>query len=269
MADPLDRQDSDGPTDDRAQDDAPWGREAAAADLGGDPETKDDPAREGPAGERSATSGRARATRATVAARQRARQRPSRHQGAVERVSKADFPVVMRGYDRQAVDRYVEEISQLVAELETSQLPETVVQKALDEVGQQTAGILQQARETADEITSRSRAQADGRVQTAEREAEVVRREAEKNAEAVMRDATRLWQERQRLVDDLRRLAEEVLEVADDAVDRVKEPPPPEELSKRAAAGHPEGDGERAPGDEPTAVASDEGQQSGPGQGGP
>src|SRR5215208_5664702 len=50
-----------------------------------------------------------------------ARRRRSRRGSAVDRVRKTDFPVALRGYDRQAVDRYVAEVAQLVAELEAEE----------------------------------------------------------------------------------------------------------------------------------------------------
>src|SRR4026207_1624788 len=73
-------------------------------------------------------------------------------------------PWGVRGYARRAVDEFLEEVQALVADLETRQTREGVVQKALDELGEETAGILQRAHATADEITARSRAQADGRL---------------------------------------------------------------------------------------------------------
>jgi hypothetical protein len=130
----------------------------------------------------------------------------------------------MRGYDRQAVDRYVAEIAQLVAELEATQTREGVVQRALDEIGEQTSGILQRAHETAEEIAARSRSQAEGRIQRAEREAEAMRREADAYAEQIVVETRRLWDDRQRLIEEMRQLADEVLGVADDALERVQEP---------------------------------------------
>jgi hypothetical protein len=134
--------------------------------------------------------------------------------------------LAVRGYDRRAVDEYVARITQLVDELETRQLRENVVQSALDQVGEETAGILRRAHETADELAARSRAQAEGRIQRAEREAEVVRSEADKYAQQIVVDTRRLWEERQRLIEDVRRLADEVLATADDAIERVQMPAP-------------------------------------------
>jgi DivIVA domain-containing protein len=145
---------------------------------------------------------------------------------AAERLRAVSFPLAVRGYDRRAVDEFLEEVQALVADLESRQTREGVVQKALDELGEETAGILQRAHATADEITSRSRAQADGRLQRAEREAEIVRREADEYAEKVIVDTRLLWEERQRLIEDIRQLADEVLATADDAAERVKIPEP-------------------------------------------
>jgi len=142
----------------------------------------------------------------------------------VERVREVSFPVVMRGYDRRAVDRYVADIAQLVAELEATQTREGVVQRALDEIGEQTSGILQRAHETAEEIAARSRSQAEGRIQRAEQEADALRREADVYTERIVTETRRLWEDRQRLIEEMRQLADEVLGVADDALERVQEP---------------------------------------------
>jgi cell division septum initiation protein DivIVA len=130
----------------------------------------------------------------------------------------------MRGYDRRAVDRYVADVAQLVAELEATQTREGVVQRALDEIGEQTSGILQRAHETAEEIAARSRSQAEGRIQRAERESDAIRREADGYAERIITETRRLWEDRQRLIEEMRQLADEVLGVADDALERVEEP---------------------------------------------
>jgi hypothetical protein len=134
--------------------------------------------------------------------------------------------MAVRGYDRRAVDEFVEELRTLVADLEAHQTREGVVQRALDELGEETAGILQRAHETADEIAARSRAQADGRLQRAEREAEIVKRDADEYAEQVVDDTRLLWDERQRLIEDIRHLADVVLGTADDAMERLKLPEP-------------------------------------------
>jgi DivIVA domain-containing protein len=151
-------------------------------------------------------------------------QRFRRGTPASELLRDASFPLAVRGYDRRAVDEFMEELRTLVADLEAHQTREGVVQKALDELGEETAGILQRAHETADEIAARSRAQADGRLQRAEREAEIVKRDADEYAEQVVVDTRLLWDERQRLIEDIRHLADVVLGTADDAMERLKLP---------------------------------------------
>jgi DivIVA domain-containing protein len=149
-----------------------------------------------------------------------------RGESASELLREVSFPTAVRGYDRRAVDEFLEDLRNLVADLEARQTREGVVQKALDEIGEETAGILQRAHETADEIAARSRAQADGRLQRAEREAEIARRDADEYADQVIVDTRALWEERQRLIEDLRHLADEVLGTADDALERLKLPDP-------------------------------------------
>jgi len=153
-------------------------------------------------------------------------QRFPRRASAADSLRERSFPLAVRGYDRAAVDDFVQEMVALVTDLESRQTREGVVQRALDEIGEETAGILQRAHETADEIAARSRAQAEGRTQRAEREADLMRRDADKYAEQVVVDTRRLWEERQRLIEDIRTLADEVLGTADDAMERVKMPEP-------------------------------------------
>ncbi len=101
-----------------------------------------------------------------------------------------EFPVGLRGYERGAVDRYVERMSRLITELEMSSSPEAAVRHALDEVSEETRDILQRAHQTADEITARSRSKADDRLQQAERESEELHESALRRA-AEARDAAK------------------------------------------------------------------------------
>jgi cell division septum initiation protein DivIVA len=143
---------------------------------------------------------------------------------ATERIAGREFPLAVRGYDRGTVDAFVQEMLELVSDLEGRQTRESVVQRALDEIGEETAGILQRAHETADEIAARSRAQAEGRIQRAEREADMLRQQADSYSEQVVVDTRILWEERQRIIQDIRQLADEVLATAEDASERVTQP---------------------------------------------
>jgi cell division initiation protein len=142
----------------------------------------------------------------------------------VDELANRTFPVAMRGYDRAAVDAFLQEVVQLITDLESRQSQESVVQRAIAEVGEETAGILQRAHETAEEIAARSRAQAEGRIQRAEREAELLRRDADAYSEKIVYDTRVLWGERQRLIEDIRALADDVLNIAELAAERVSMP---------------------------------------------
>jgi DivIVA domain-containing protein len=92
------------------------------------------------------------------------------------------FPSAVRGYDRQAVDAYVQRINTVIAELEVSRSPQAAVRHALDRVGRETSGILQRARETADEMSASAWAEADRTTARANAKAEEL--SARANAEA-------------------------------------------------------------------------------------
>src|SRR5829696_4413303 len=112
----------------------------------------------------------------------------------VAEILAADFPIALRGYDRTAVDAYHQRVSRVLAELQAGRSPQSAVRYALEQVSEETRSILQQAHDTADAITTKSRSQASERMETAEREstemleaAEIY--DAETRAEA-NRDAT-------------------------------------------------------------------------------
>jgi DivIVA domain-containing protein len=100
-------------------------------------------------------------------------------------VRNVEFAMGLRGYDRGAVDRYVEQVNRLLAELEISASPESAVRHALDEVSEETRELLQRAHETAEDITNRSRVKADERVEHAAAEAQHLVESAQHKAEEV------------------------------------------------------------------------------------
>jgi cell division septum initiation protein DivIVA len=140
----------------------------------------------------------------------------------IKQARDTEFAVAIRGYDRAAVDRYVEHVNRLLAELEISSSPESAVRHALDEVSEETRDILQHAHDTAEEITARSRSRADDRLQQAEQEAKELRaaalseaqetrdaaqREAEETREAARRESQQERAAAQREADELRTTA--------------------------------------------------------------
>jgi DivIVA domain-containing protein len=132
-------------------------------------------------------------------------------------VRDVSFPVALRGYDRDAVDAYVQDVNRIIAELQVGRSPQSAIRHALDQVSEETRGILERAHETSDEITARSRAQADDRLQWAEREAREAITAATERVHELEADAERVWQERQALVDDVSRIATELNAIVEDA----------------------------------------------------
>lgn len=99
------------------------------------------------------------------------------------------FSAAMRGYDREAVDQYVSRVNQVLAELQITAAPESAIRHALEQVTDETKGLLERAHETADEITRRSRSQADDRVQRATQEAQELHDASEQEARQLRDDA--------------------------------------------------------------------------------
>ena len=138
---------------------------------------------------------------------------------AAQTARDVDFPIALRGYDRAAVDQYVEDVNRAIAELEISSSPQSAIRHALEQVSEETSGLLQRAHETADEITERSRTQADDRLQRAQTEADEVREVAAREAKEMRDQAQARVDELARNADaiaaDRRRLIDEVMEISE------------------------------------------------------
>jgi uncharacterized protein with HEPN domain len=150
----------------------------------------------------------------------------------VRTTADVEFPLALRGYDRIAVDAYVKQTSQLVAELHSTRSPEAAVRRALERIGEQVSSVLQRAHETAETITSQSRAEAEDRLELARLEAAQIKASAEAQLKELDADTDRIWAERHRIVGDARELARELLELADSAAERF----PPEESEQAAVS---------------------------------
>ncbi len=131
-----------------------------------------------------------------------------------------DFPIVLRGYDRIAVDAYVKKTSQLVAELQATRSPEAAVRRALERVGEEVSGILQRAHDTASQITTQSRSESEDRLEAARSEATDITTEAADRVKELDLETDRIWEERLRIVEDARDLARQLLALADSAAQR-------------------------------------------------
>jgi hypothetical protein len=130
------------------------------------------------------------------------------------------FPLALRGYDRIAVDAYVKQTSQLIAELQATRSPEAAIRRALERVGEQISGILQRAHDTAEQITSQSRSDAEDRLEAARLEAARITAASEQRLKDLDVETDRIWAERQQIVEDTRELAGQLLGLTDSAADR-------------------------------------------------
>jgi DivIVA domain-containing protein len=143
-------------------------------------------------------------------------------------VANQDFPIVLRGYDRVAVDAFVKQTAQLVAELHATRSPEGAVRRALERVGGEVSSILQRAHDTAEQITATSRSEAEDRLAAARQEAAEIVRAAERRVVELDADVDRIWAERDRIVADVRKLSEELELLAGAAATRFPAAPPEE-----------------------------------------
>jgi DivIVA domain-containing protein len=145
-----------------------------------------------------------------------------------------EFPFARRGYDRDVVDAYIDRVAVVVEDLVATRSPQFAVNRALQDLGAETAGILREAQDTARQMTDRAREQARERVEEATREAENQRTEAAAFVRRLDEDADRIWEERQRLIDNARSLAKDLVKLADDAEERfpAERPQPSDALAE-------------------------------------
>jgi len=130
-----------------------------------------------------------------------------KHDGRLRALREADFPLSLRGYSRPEVDRFLGETAEWVEQLMLRGADASAVQSELSRVGEQTAGILSAAEDTA----RRMRAEAADEVEkiraSARDHAARLRAEAESYAEAKRTDADReATAARTALQEDVRRI---------------------------------------------------------------
>src|SRR5206468_11225044 len=71
------------------------------------------------------------------------------------------FPVAVRGYDRRAVETYVKRVNRVIAELTVRGSPPAAVRHALEQAEHKVPGLLQAAREAAEEIMASAQHEAE------------------------------------------------------------------------------------------------------------
>ena len=145
----------------------------------------------------------------------------------VEDLLQVQFPQAVRGYDREAVDGYVDRVRAVISELEASSSPDTAVQRAIEEITDETREVLLRAQQSAQEITTRARDRSDALLEktesettetrdTADRETTELRDTAERETTELRATARReveeLWNAAQREVSELRATAHREVE---------------------------------------------------------
>jgi DivIVA domain-containing protein len=132
------------------------------------------------------------------------------------------FHSAVRGYERREVDRYVQRVNTVIAELEIAGSPEAAVRHALDRVGEQTSGILQHARETADSIIATARTEGEEAIDRAMAKSRHIVDAARTEAAAIVAgaggEAHDLVQQGESELDAARKQAEQVRLEADAAL---------------------------------------------------
>jgi DivIVA domain-containing protein len=168
--------------------------------------------------------GRAHRHTARVAERE-----PNRGQhagGGPGEIRDISFHTAVRGYDRREVDRYVQRVNRLIAELEITRSSESAVRHALDRVGEQTSGLLHRARETADEIVNTARSESEETTARGKAEASEIISDARAEADRIIAEAEEEAHDRlehgERLREALRKQGEETRAEAEATLARAR-----------------------------------------------
>jgi hypothetical protein len=142
------------------------------------------------------------------------------------------FPVVRSGYDRDAVDAYLNELEQEIDELRAHRSSDDAVSTEIKRIGEQAAAILQTAHQQAAETTRKAREEAEKCLADAAANAISMKDEAKSKLRELDTETDAVWRERSRLIDDVRGVATALFSLAEEATERF-----PSEDDKRAASG--------------------------------
>jgi DivIVA domain-containing protein len=99
------------------------------------------------------------------------------------------FPIAVRGYDRRAVDEYVKRVNRAIAEIKVTASPRAAVKHALQQTERQVSGLLERARETADELTTSAQREAEAEAQKTKAKAAELLVNTNAEAEAIKKEA--------------------------------------------------------------------------------
>jgi DivIVA domain-containing protein len=130
------------------------------------------------------------------------------------------FPVVRRGYDRDAVDDYVAALEAEIEELRAGRDSSGAVAAEIERIGEQTAAILRVAHEQASETTRRAHAEADRCLGAAASNAVAMTQDAKNQLRQLDGETEAIWTERSRLLEDVKQVATSLFSLAEDALER-------------------------------------------------
>lgn len=130
------------------------------------------------------------------------------------------FPMARHGYEPTAVDDYITQLEQELEELRARTPEERVISQEIGRIGEQTAAILRVAHDKAQDLTREAQAQADKCVSDAAANALAITEEANRRLRELDSETDSVWQERARLVEDVRTVATALFSLAEDAAER-------------------------------------------------
>lgn len=133
----------------------------------------------------------------------------------------AAFPLaIWGGYERDAVDARIAELEAELEALRARVDPEAGAEAEIRHLGDETAEILRVAHGKADALVKKAQAQAAALLAETEERTRAMVAEAEAEVRRLDHDTDVLWAERTRLTADTRRLAEQLMQLADSAIER-------------------------------------------------
>jgi cell division septum initiation protein DivIVA len=147
------------------------------------------------------------------------------------------FPTARQGYDRAAVDERIDALEREIAELRSNAAAASAVTAEIERIGEQTSAILTVAHDQAQEMTREAREQADRCLADAASNAVMITEGAKRKLHQLDSDTDAVWQERVRLIEDVRGVASSLLSLAQDADARF--PSQPEKPSVEPAIPEP------------------------------
>ncbi len=101
---------------------------------------------------------------------------------SLERIRKASFPQVRRGYDKREVEKFLNRLADWLETGGGDQARSDTVRKELEKVGERTGSILAEAEESAQQIRGEAEQEAEGLKTGARAEADQARKDAESYA---------------------------------------------------------------------------------------